>query len=135
MTIGLVVGYFVGYFIVISRIDESGGVLAKALVMNMAPTAPDTLLAAAVEGVLGLIVGAMLPTGETLEGRYKAHQRTRDPEGYDHPNAEGNRVMDMRRLSTTHTYEEDEPETTVDPFGKMRTVPRVARRARKEGVR
>ena len=45
-------------------------------------------------GIFGLILVVVLPAAPREEGK----QRGRDPEGYDHPNADKNRGMDMRKL-------------------------------------
>ena len=110
MVIGLVLGYFVGYFVVISRSDELG-TLGSAVVMAMAPKAPDTLMVAAIGAVLGLLIGAISGGGS------KSASHT--PKAMDRPHAKRG-GMDMRKLSPKQRGE-PETETTVDMFGNMRT--------------
>ena len=110
MVIGLVMGYFVGYFMVISRGDDLG-TLGSAVVMAMAPTAPDTLMVAAIGAVLGLLIGAISGGG--------SKSASPNPEGYGHPHAKRG-GMDMSKLATKQRAE-PETETTVDMYGNMRT--------------
>ena len=54
--IGAVGGWIIGYFVVVGRADDLGG-LAEVAVIAMAPTAPDTILFMAVGLVIGGVVG------------------------------------------------------------------------------
>lgn len=62
--IGLISGWVVGYWVVVSRIEESDNSLTKVVVYNMAPTAPDTILCMVLGGLIGGLIGWNMRGGD-----------------------------------------------------------------------
>ena len=57
LIIGGIVGWFIGYIVVMSRIIDTDSPLAKGIGMMMAPTAPDTILCAGIGAIIGFLIG------------------------------------------------------------------------------
>ena len=119
MVLGGVAGYFAGYFVVVTRADELS-TLGKAMVLRMAPTAPDTMMFAAIGAAVGLVLGLVWPKGEDLQQRYEARHK---------PNAKPP-AMDMRKLSKPDPAAEERGQSQQEALSRHRELIERGRRYR-----